>query len=215
MEFLVQPPDKAISLENPTISPDGRTLAFTATVEGKRQLWIRPLDSVSARPLTGTEEAYFPFWSPDNRFLGFFAQNKLKKVEVSGAVTQTVCDAAGGGRGGTWNREGLIVFSAGNRSPLSKVLASGGTPTAVTALGNGELTHRWPQFLPDGQNFLYLSYKDSDRDQYSVFAARLNGPAQSNQHQHLVRAGVHAALCGWFLAVSPRGRNPGRTELRH
>src|SRR6185503_12535169 len=118
MEFLIQPPDKATSLENPIISPDGRTLAFTATVEGKHQLWIRPLDSVSARPLAGTEGAYLPFWSPDNRFLGFFAEHKLKKIEISGGVTQTVCDA-GIGRGGTWNRDGLIVFSAGNRGPLS------------------------------------------------------------------------------------------------
>jgi Tol biopolymer transport system component len=110
-------------------------------------------------------------------------------VEASGAVTQTVCDAAGGGRGGTWNREGLIVFSAGSRSPLSKVLASGGTPTAVTALENGELTHRWPQFLPDGQNFLYLSYKDSDRAQSSILVANLDGPAQSNQHLRLLRGG--------------------------
>ena len=98
LEFVVQAPDKATSLDNPTISPDGRTLAFTATVEGKRQLWIRPLDSLSARPLAGTEDAYFPFWSPDNRFLGFFAQNKLKKVEISGGAAQTVCDAAGQSR---------------------------------------------------------------------------------------------------------------------
>jgi eukaryotic-like serine/threonine-protein kinase len=93
MEFLVQPPEKATSLANPTISPDGRILAFVATVEGKRQLWIRPLDSLSARPLAGTEDANSPFWSPDNRFLGFVARGKLKKVEVSGGAPETLCDA--------------------------------------------------------------------------------------------------------------------------
>ena len=109
LEFLVQAPDKATTLESPAISPDGRTLAFTATVEGKRQLWIRPLDSVSARSLAGTEDGYLPFWSPDGRFLGFFAQNKLKKVEISGGAAETLCDAAGGGRGGTWNRSGVCL----------------------------------------------------------------------------------------------------------
>jgi len=153
MEFVVNPPDKATSLENPTISPDGRTLAFTATVEGKRQLWIRPLDSLSARPLAGTEDADSPFWSPDNHFLGFFAQGKLKKVEASGGAPETLCDARLSS--GTWNRDGVIVFTTGGFRPLSKVSASGGTPTVVTALEDGDLWHSWPQFLPDGQHFLY------------------------------------------------------------
>jgi Tol biopolymer transport system component len=189
IKFLVQPPEKATSLENPTISPDGRTLAFTATVDGKRQLWIHPLDdSLSARPLAGTEDADYPFWSPDSRFLGFFAQNELKKVEVPGGAVLTLCDAADNGRGGTWNRDGLIVFGTGIRSLLSKVPASGGTPTAVTALGDGELSHRWPWFLPDGQHFLYWT-RASDRSQNSVLVASLDGPAQSSQHQRLVRGG--------------------------
>jgi Tol biopolymer transport system component len=188
MEFLVQPPEKATSLENPTISPDGHILAFTATVEGKRQLWIRPLDSVPARPLDGTEDADYPFWSPDNRFLGFFAQGKLKKVEASGGVPQTLCDALGFGRGGTWNRDGLIVFGAGNVSPLSKVPSSGGTPTAATTLGDGERSHRWPRFLPDGQHFLYWNHT-SDRTQNSVTVASLDDPVQSSQHQ-LVRGAL-------------------------
>ena len=187
-EFFVQPPDKATSLEDPTISPDGRTLAFIATVDGNRQLWIRPLDSVSARPLAGTEGAYLPFWSPDNRFLGFFAHNKLKKVEVSGGVTQTVCNEVGGARGGTWNREGLIVFKGGSRGPLSKVPSSGGAPKAATTLGDGELAHGWPQFLPDGQHFLYRSYA-FDEAQGSFWVASVDGPSQSNQHQRLVPGG--------------------------
>ena len=91
------------------------------------------------------------------------------------------------------------VFSGGLRGPLSKVLASGGTPTAATSLGNGELTHRWPQFLPDGQNFLYLSYKDSDRVQCSVFLARLDEPVQSSQHQHLVRGASMPLYADGFL----------------
>jgi hypothetical protein len=116
MEFLVQPPDKATSLDNPTISPDGRTLAFTATVEGRRQLWIRPLDSVSARPLAGTEDAYQPFWSPDNRFLGFFAQGKLKKVEVSVALPRPCVMRAWSRR--YLNRDGLDCLQCGHPQPV-------------------------------------------------------------------------------------------------
>ena len=144
----------------------------------------------AARPLAGTEDADYPFWSPDSRFLGFFAQGQLKKVEVSGGAVLTICDAAGNGRGGTWNRDGLIVFGSGNRSPLSKVPASGGTPTAVTALGDGERSHRWPQ-VPAGRPALSLLELEGLRqeDQSSVLVAPLDGPAPSSQHQHLVRAG--------------------------
>ena len=141
------------------ISPDGRQLAFVARdSSGKSGLWIRPLDSLVARSITGTEDAEYPFWSPDSRFVGFFAGGKLKRIEVSGGPPLTICDAADP-RGGSWSRDGVILFAPHFREPLHRVAASGGKPLPVTKFDDSrkETTHRWPHFLPDGKHFLYFS----------------------------------------------------------
>ena len=140
------------------ISPDGSTLAFVAKDSGgTNMLWIRPLDGLTSHPLSSTEGAEYPFWSPDGRMLGFFADGKLKRIEISGAPAQTICEATWS-RGGTWNQDGVIIFSASPVAPLSRVLASGGVPTSITKLDTATLenTHRWPHFLPDGKHFLFL-----------------------------------------------------------
>src|SRR5947209_19093231 len=102
--------------------------------------------------VTGTDVASFPFWSSDSRFIGFFAGGKLKKSEVSGAAPQVIAEAPSG-RGGTWNREGIIVFAGGINTGLNQVQAGGGLPTPVTTLDSsrGETSHRLPQCLPDGR----------------------------------------------------------------
>ena len=141
------------------ISPDGLRLAYVAqNAEGRALLWIRPLDSLEALALPGTEDAASPFWSPDSRMIGFFAGAKLKKIQATGGPPLTICDAPNA-RGGTWNQEGVILFTPNLNVPLHRVSASGGTPIAVTSLdpGKGDTTHRWPQFLPDGRHFLYLA----------------------------------------------------------
>ena len=141
------------------ISPDGASLAFVARDSaGKTSLWIRPLDALLGQPLHGTDGAEYPFWSPDSRFIGFFAGGKLKKIEVSGGPPQTICDVVWG-RGGTWNRDGVIVFSSSAWTPLYRVPAAGGLPTAVTKFDTSrhEGSHRWPHFLPDGKHFFFLS----------------------------------------------------------
>jgi len=141
------------------LSPDGRRLAYVATTpEGKELLWVRPLDSLQPQPLAGTEGAAFPFWSPDSRFIGFFAGGKLKKIEASGGPPLTLCDATTG-RGGTWNREGVILFAPTVSSPIHRVSAAGGAATPVTVLdaSKDESSHRWPNFLPDGRRFLYVA----------------------------------------------------------
>src|SRR5262249_48251511 len=102
------------------VSPDGRYVAMIATGEGGDQIWVRQLYSLQAQALAGTEGASFPFWSPNGRYIGFFAGGKLKKISVDGGPTQTLCDA-GAGYGGTWNSEGIIIFSTG--SGLSRVSA--------------------------------------------------------------------------------------------
>jgi eukaryotic-like serine/threonine-protein kinase len=142
------------------VSPDGRQIAFVAqSADGTRRLWLRSFGASGALPLAGTEQASKPFWSPDSRFLGFFAEGKLKKVAASGGPPQTLCDAPSG-RGGTWNRDGLILFCPSNIGAIHRVAATGGAPSPVTRLdeGLGEFGHTWPFFLPDGRRFLYMSY---------------------------------------------------------
>ena len=146
---------------NGAVSPDGQSLAFVATDSaGKTLLWVRPLNALTGRSLNGTDGASFPFWSPDNRFIGFFADGKLKKIEASGGPAQTLCDAAEG-RGGAWNENGTIIFCPDSSGPfgLFRVSAAGGSPVAITKLDSSlrQTSHRWPRFLPDGQHFLYLS----------------------------------------------------------
>jgi Tol biopolymer transport system component/predicted Ser/Thr protein kinase len=137
------------------VSPDGRRIAFVATnADGKFLLWVQSLDTLNGQALAGTEGASSPFWSPDSRYLGFFAGGKLKKMEVAGGPPITLCDAPDN-RGGTWNQDGLIVFAPSIRSALQRVSASGGVPTAVTVLGQGALAQERPFFLPDGRHFLY------------------------------------------------------------
>ncbi|MGI8783533.1 MAG: protein kinase domain-containing protein [Acidobacteriota bacterium] len=156
ISLQVPAPENVIYSGSAGISPDGRLLLFRASAEGKTSLWIRPLDSFSARPLLGTENAAFSFWSPDSRSIGFFAGSKLLKVAVSGGPPQPLCDASI--FGGAWNQEGVILFQD-LRGGLSRVAASGGEPVPVTTLDKArqEGAHRWPVFLPDGRHFLYVS----------------------------------------------------------
>src|SRR5262249_36066291 len=115
------------------ISPDGRRLVFSALNEGKSQLWVRPLDSTAAKPLAGTDGAMYPFWSPDGASVGFFADGRLKRIDILGGVPQVVANAPQR-RGGVWNREGTILFAPNASGPLLKVPATGGEAVAVTRL---------------------------------------------------------------------------------
>jgi eukaryotic-like serine/threonine-protein kinase len=145
------------------ISPDGRKLAFAAVDSGgMSRIWIRPLDSLEARLLPGTEIAVTPlpfFWSWDSRFLAFFSPDrKLKKIDISGGPAQTLCEAANV-VGGSWSPEGVILFG-GARTPITRVSEAGGTPVALTALdpARQEAAHGGPKFLPDGRHFFYFRY---------------------------------------------------------
>jgi serine/threonine protein kinase/Tol biopolymer transport system component len=141
------------------VSPDGRHVVFVGRMESTYQLWLRPLDSLAASPIPGTDGAAFPFWSPDSRFIGFFAAGKLKKVQIAGGPPVVLCDASSG-RGGTWSRDNVIVFTPNvTATGLMRVSAAGGVPTAVTSLNpaTGETSHRWPHFLPDGRHFFYTA----------------------------------------------------------
>src|SRR5215510_6206486 len=148
-------PPQASSPSRITVSPDGGRVVFVAnTTDGKRLLWVRSLDSLNAQPLQGTEGASSPFWSPDSRFVGFFANRKLLRIDPSGGRPQALCDVAED-RGGAWSPDGTIVFG-GQEGGLSRVSAQGGTPTPATKIDAKEEAHRWPYFLPDGKHFVFL-----------------------------------------------------------
>ncbi len=158
------------------LSPDGTRLVFSAlAVDGKSSLWMRALTSLAAQELAGTENAGLPFWSPDGQWVGFFADQKMKKVPASGGTVQVICDAPIG-RGGSWNSKGVIVFSPSIIGPLFRVSENGGVPTAVTQLDptTGETTHRWPDFLPDGVHFLYLGRQVSENRPSAVYVGSLD-----------------------------------------
>ncbi|HEV8336157.1 MAG TPA: protein kinase [Candidatus Polarisedimenticolia bacterium] len=164
-QALLEPPPGVLfssSTDNPlplAISPDGSTIAFCArNGQGPDLLWVRSLGAADAHPLAGTESAQGPFFSPDGKSLGFFANAKLKRVDVAGGPVITLADDVDP-RGGTWNRAGDILFTSGALGPVSRVSSEGGPVTAATTLDAAltEKSHRYPHFLPDGRHFLYLA----------------------------------------------------------
>src|SRR5262249_39070408 len=132
------------------ISPDGRQLVFAVSEETGVKLWRRRLDEATAQPLPGTDGASAPFWAPDSRAIGFFADGKLKRLALDGRMPQVLASSPAA-RGGAWTRDGTIVFAPSTAVPLFKVPAAGGSAVAMTQLDPGaQVSHRWPQPLPDG-----------------------------------------------------------------
>ena len=158
LRFLLPLPEKTEFrwFDMPVLSPDGARVAFSAGDEKGGALFIRSLDSVDATRLRGTDGSFFPFWSPDGRFMAFFGGGKLKKVDLMGGTPVAICEAALG-MGGTWNRDGVILFSHSAADGLVRVSGAGGVPVPVTKrdAGKGEILHGWPSFLPDGEHFLF------------------------------------------------------------
>ena len=134
------------------VSPQGTHIAYPAGGQGR--ILLRRLNETETRPLQGTEAGANPFFSPDGEWLGFFAGGKLKKASVAGGATQVLADAPSG-RGGTWGKDGTIVFAPAPEAGLSKVSADGGAITVLTTPGPKERSHRWPHLLPDGRTVLF------------------------------------------------------------
>ena len=161
------------------VSPNGRYVVFAAGKRGERpRLWLRALDSLALKELAGTDDASFPFWSPDSRYIGFFTAGRLKKVAATGESSQTICDVPTG-RGGTWGADGTILFAANIGDGLYRVAAAGGVPTPVTKLdaARQENSHRWPQFLPDGRHFLFVVR--GARAHSGIYVAALDSPERT------------------------------------
>jgi len=208
IKLSVLPPDKAVFNPRsiPALSPDGQRLVFVANLNGQNALWVRDLDSLAARPLPGTDGADHPFWSPDGRFIAFFAGGKLKKIEVAGGPALSLCDAEGnlqGGLGGSWGKNDIIVFSPLNNGPLFRVSAAGGNATPATELNQAasEISHRFPWFLPDGRHFLYMARSD-DSERTAVYVGDLD-----SKNRRLVLAIASNAVYtppGYLLFVRDR-----------
>jgi Tol biopolymer transport system component/predicted Ser/Thr protein kinase len=142
----------------PALSPDGSQLVFGAhTAKEPQALWVRTLASGAVQRLAGTDGAIFPFWSPDSRWIAFFADGKLKKVRSYGGPVADIADCPNAPRGGTWLAGDVIVYAPDFAGPLWRVSASGGAPARLTKMDAGQTTHRWPIALPDGKHFLYYA----------------------------------------------------------
>ena len=200
-----------------TLSPDGRTLAMVAysAPANDYMLWTYEVGSRRTASLEGTHGANYPFWSPDGRSIGFFADGKLKKVDVSGGQVQVLCDAPNG-RGGAWNREGTIIFSPDALGALFRVPSSGGSPAELTKVdtARAEVGHRWPEFLPDGKHFLYLAANFSGRPGINaVFVGSLD----STEKHFVVSASSNASYSdpGYLLYMRDKTLVVQPFDLRH
>jgi serine/threonine protein kinase/Tol biopolymer transport system component len=191
------------------LSPDGRRLVFTAQgSEGRVMLWVRSLDGLTAQPLTGTDGAFYPFWSPDSASIAFFAGGTLKRIDVAGGSPVTLCDTprpSNLAAGGSWNRDGVILFAQAT-VPIYRVSAGGGTATPATTLDQqaGETQHWAPFFLPDARHFLYFavgSPSGGPDDPNGVYVAALDAPERSL----LLSGGSNAKYADGYL-IFPRER---------
>ena len=174
------PPEVRLEITTPptadlvsfALSRDGTRIVFVASSDGRPRLWARSLDSVSMRPLAGTDFASYPFWSPDGRSIGFFANGQLKRIDIDGGSPQVLANAPNA-RGGSWNADGTILYGAGGANPIFRISASGGEPVQVTRLGPQQQSHRFPQALPSGRHFLF--YVLGSADARGVYVGAIDG----------------------------------------
>jgi eukaryotic-like serine/threonine-protein kinase len=191
--FVVSPPPGTRIHPGSAVSPDGSKLAFVAfDNSGRTALWLRPVGSEALLRLQDTDGALLPFWSPDSRHIGFFADGKLKRIPASGGSPQIICIQQYP-EGGTWNGDDVIVFSQAGQ--LHRVSAAGGDAKPLTQLDrtHGEIAQTWPQFLPDGRHFLFYSEISTSRNtgtgRSGIFVGSLDSPSR-----HFVLASKHKAV---------------------
>jgi serine/threonine protein kinase/Tol biopolymer transport system component len=188
------------------LSPDGRTVVMVAYTQQATNymLWTYEVGGHRTNSLDGTQGVTYPFWSPDGKFIGFFADGKLKKVEVSGGRPEVLCDAPNG-RGGAWNRDGVILFTPEAVGGLFRVSSSGGSPVEMTKpdMSRFEQSHRWPVFLPDGRHFLYLGANFGGKTEYNAIFI---GSLDSQERRLLVSTSANVAYAepGYLLYLRDR-----------
>ncbi len=205
VRFPIVLPEKtwfAIDVEqhNVSISPNGRWVAFVADSEGKRRVYVRSLDQLEVRPLPGTDRAYSPFWSPDSRFIAFFAEGKLRRVEATGGPVQTICDVPARDTAGSWGADGTIIFmSYREKAPgvLYQVNAAGGSPVAT--LERADLELLWVSFLPNSRNFVF--YAESATSQPEGIYSGTLGSKEVKLITKVPRTRVEYAAPGYLIYV--------------
>ena len=178
------------------LSPDGRQIAFVASGDGPRRLWVRSLAATTARPLEGTDGAGYPFWSPDSRSLGFFVSGQLKRLDLDGGAPRTLTPAVAA-RGGTWGTEDVILFAPSPTGPLERVAGSGGDAVQETTLLDWQTGHRFPVFLPDGRHFIFYAEGPTEPD--GIFLGEI-GSATTTRLTDSETAGAYLPP-GWVLWV--------------
>ncbi len=179
----------------PAVSPDGQQIAFVASKDNRSAIVVQRLSTEKAEPLAGTEDGIFPFWSPDAKYLGFFSNGKLRKIEAAGGPVQALCDAPDG-RGGAWNEQGTILFAPRINGPLQRVSDGGGTPEEATPgkKDDNQFTNRNPYFLPDGKHFLFVQRTGQDTVG-SVYAGSLDG----GETKQILPVGSNVAYSNGYL----------------
>jgi len=195
-KFPVAPPEHT-SYQMPSLSPDGLNLTISAIgTEGKLVLWLRRMDAMHPAVIPGTEGGVAPFWSPDGQYIAFFADQSLKRIKIGGGAAQTICAAESMPGGGTWNRDGVILFAPGQAGTIYQVPASGGSPQPVLKLNaaRSERAHMWPQFLPDGKHFVFFVLTDLD-ETTGVYTGQLGSPEYSQAFRSATNA-VYSAVGG-------------------
>ena len=177
-----------------TISPDGTRVVYVAAAkDGPQRLWIQPLDSTTAQALAGTDAAAYPFWSPDGRSIGFFANGKLKRIDAAGGPVHGLCDVVLP-RGGTWSHAGVIVFSAGAGEHLYQVSSGGGEPATLTFI-NPNRESLWPSFLADGRRFVFFGRREDP----GIYAASLDPAVPARRLAKGTYAGAAYASDGYLM----------------
>ena len=178
--FYIAPPEKTQFITSDStapsaiISPDGRRIAFMAKdAAGNRLLWVRPIDSLTAQPLSGTDDAAYPFWSPDSRFVGYFARGRVMKIAATGGPAQTICPITTGTRGGAWGHDNVIILTGDSGAGLRRVSASGGEPSPAIPSVKGITGGVFPSLLPDSRHVLFYGYAPAT-DVAGIYLASLD-----------------------------------------
>ena len=198
--FVVTPPANAplggLDFPSVALAPDGTRVVYVADRGGRTELFSRSMHDIEPVPLAGTTNATSPFFSPDSQWIAFFADGQLKKVSVVGGAPVVLCDAPVG-LGGSWSRKDAIVFAAATGSGLFRVSASGGTPQRVTTLdvSRGEFSHRWPEWLPDGDTVLFTigssgNWSDAQIAAQSLSSGKRNVLVQGGTNPHVLEDGT-------------------------
>ena len=224
VKFAINQPENTRYPGMPSVSPDGRYLTFSAVgPEGKRMLWLRPLDALHATVIQGSEGASAPFWSPDSQWIAFFGGKNLKKVKITGGAPEDICQVEASPGGGSWNRDGVILFAPSLSDGFYRVAATGGRPQQVLKLNESksERADLWPQFLPDGKHYVF--YQQTDLVESSgVYVSALDQPEYHRLFTSQTNAVYSAATpatpkTGYLLYINDRNLmaqqfNAGRVE---